>query len=315
MITDIQVRKLLIFLSQGKSLEEAAAGSGMDEKTGRKYRSLKMLPSDIKATRRRSWRTRSDPLGDLWDTAESFLEINDGLEAKSLFTYFQRENPGRIGGGQLRTFQRRVKSWRATVGPGHEIFFPKRHKPGEMSRSSFRNLSALGVRLAGHPFNHLVFHFVLAYSNWETGSVFLAEDFQSLSAGLQKSLWDIGGSPKFHRTDEFETMTDKADNPAEFIDRYQALLKYYRISGLSNRADSLDDKQTVEQRYRHFNKALDRALILRGSRDFNSLPEYENFLRKLFEQLNRKRLLRLQDERAALHRLPKAKWGTEDDAS
>lgn len=311
MITDIQVRKLLKYLSQGKSLEAAAARSGMDEKTGRKYRNLKKLPSDIKAARSRSWRTRSDPLGDLWGTAESFLKINDGLEAKSLFTYFQRENPGRIGGGQLRTFQRRVKSWRATVGAGHEVFFPKRHEPGKMSRCSFRNLSTLEVRLAGHPFDHLVFHFVLTCSNWETGSVFLAEDFPSLRAGLQKSLWEIGGAPKFHRTDGLDAMADKTDNPAEFIRQYQALLNHYRLSELPNRTDPPDEKQTVEQRYRHFEKALDQALILRGSRDFSSLSEYEKFLRKLFEQLNHPRLLRLQDEQAVLHRLPQERWRDE----
>ncbi|HBG20884.1 MAG TPA: hypothetical protein DDY32_16885 [Desulfobulbaceae bacterium] len=308
MITDIQVRKLLKFLSQGKSLETAAARSGMDEKTGRKYRNLNMLPSDIKVARSRSWRTRNDPVGEFWGTAESFLKINDGLEAKLLFTYFQREIPGRIGGGQLRTFQRRVKSWRATEGAGHEVFFPKRHDPGKMSRSSFRNLSELGVSLAGHNFDHLVFHFVLTYSNWETGSVFLAEDFPSLSAGLQKSLWDIGGSPKFHRPDKLDAMADK---PAEF----KALLNHYRISELTNRADSPDDKQTVEQRHRHFEMALNQALILRGSRDFDSLTEYEKFLRRLFEQLNQKRLYRLQDEQAVLHRLPREKWGGEDDAS
>jgi hypothetical protein len=43
------------------------------------------------------------------------LDLDDGLEAKTLFEYLQREDPGRFADGQLRTLQRRVKVWRALV--------------------------------------------------------------------------------------------------------------------------------------------------------------------------------------------------------
>ena len=105
MITDNQVRKLKKFLSQGKTLEVSAARSGRDEKTARKYRGLDQLPSEIRATRQRHWRTRRDPFRDLWDEVKPFLELNEGLEAKTLFQYLQRKYPARFSDGQLRTFQ------------------------------------------------------------------------------------------------------------------------------------------------------------------------------------------------------------------
>jgi hypothetical protein len=52
------------------------------------------------------------------------LEINPGLEAKTLFEDLQRRYPGRFADGQLRTLQRRVKAWRALEGPPKEVFFP-----------------------------------------------------------------------------------------------------------------------------------------------------------------------------------------------
>ena len=63
------------------------------------------------------------------------LEVNPGLEAKTLFEHLQRKYPGRFQDGQLRTLQRRVKTWRALEGPPREVFFPQVHKPGALSQS------------------------------------------------------------------------------------------------------------------------------------------------------------------------------------
>ena len=76
MITDNQVRKMKKLLSQGKTLEVAASRSGMDEKTARKYRDMKQLPSELMAGRVREWRTRKDPFAEIWAQVMPFLELN-----------------------------------------------------------------------------------------------------------------------------------------------------------------------------------------------------------------------------------------------
>ena len=78
MITDNQVRKLEKYLAQGKTVELSVARSGMDEKTARKYRDQKRLPSEIRASWVRKWRTREDPFEETWSIVEPFLELNDG---------------------------------------------------------------------------------------------------------------------------------------------------------------------------------------------------------------------------------------------
>jgi hypothetical protein len=87
----------------------------MDAKTARKYRQLGRLPSELPVAVR--GRTRPDPFVDVWDEVQELFRENSGLEAKTVFEYLQRQNPGRFQDGQLRTLQRRVKGWRATEGP------------------------------------------------------------------------------------------------------------------------------------------------------------------------------------------------------
>ena len=60
----------------------------------------------------------------------------------------------------------------------------------------------------------------------------------------------------------------------------------------------------VEQSHRQFKRALDQALMLRGSRDFVSREAYEAFLRQMFEQCNAGRRARLAEELPLLRALP-----------
>jgi transposase len=48
MVTDKQVRRLFMLIKTEKTLASAASKSGMDEKTARKYLTLKRLPSQQK---------------------------------------------------------------------------------------------------------------------------------------------------------------------------------------------------------------------------------------------------------------------------
>lgn len=302
MVTDQQVRRLHALMQTEKTLAVAAAKAGMDEKTARKYRRLGKLPSEVKNDP--TWRTRKDPFEDVWEEVRVKLEINPGLEAKTLFQDLQRRYPGRFQDGQLRTMQRRVKRWRALEGPPKEVFFPQEHRPGELCESDFTHMSSLGVTIGGERFEHLIYHFVLTYSNWETGMVCFSESFESLSEGLQRALWELGGVPKAHRTDRLSAAVHKDLSPDVFTDRYSALLRHYGLKGQKTQAACPHENGDVEQRHHRFKRALDQSLLLRGSRDFDSREDYETFLRKLFAQLNAGRRDRFEEELAVLRRLP-----------
>lgn len=179
-------------------LWKAASKAGMSEKTARKY-----LRGDLPSQRKgnRAWRTRQDPFDDVWKEVEEFLTGDANFEAKTLFEHLQREYPGRFQDGQLRTLQRRIKIWRALRGPAKEVFFEQDHHPGELSQSDFTHMSGLGIRIDGQAFPHLLFHYVLTYSNWETATICYGESYESLSQGVQNALWELGGVPQAHQTD------------------------------------------------------------------------------------------------------------------
>jgi len=289
-------------LGTGMKLGLAAAKAGMDEKTARKWRSLGKMPEEVKVEH--SWRTREDPFDDVWAGMEEKLRMNPGLEAKTLFEDLQRRYPGRFGDGQLRTLQRRVKIWRALEGPPREVYFPQVHKAGELCQSDFTSMNSLGVTIQRQPLEHLLYHFVLTYSNWEMGTICFSESFESLSEGLQSALWELGGVPERHRTDRLSAAIRKPDHPEEFTQRYRALLDHYGLQGDKTQAESPHENGDVEQRHYRFKKAVEQSLMLRGSCDFASRQDYAVFLGKLFVQLNAGRQERFKEESGVLRRLP-----------
>jgi hypothetical protein len=305
MVTDQQVRRLWKLMASEKTMASAAAKAGMDEKTARKYRDLGKLPSEVRTEH--TWRTREDPFAEVWEGVRAKLEINPGLEAKTLFEDLQRRHPGRFSDGQLRTMQRRVKTWRALEGPPREVFFAQVYRPGELGESDFTEMDGLEITIQGQPFEHLIYHFVLPYSNWETGTICFSESFESLSEGLQNALWELGGVPRQHRTDRLSTAVHKTDHPEEFTRRYAALLRHYGLEGRKIQRAEPHENGDVEQRHHRLKIALDQALMLRGSRDFESREAYAGFLCKLFAQLNAGRRERLAEELQVLRRLPKGR--------
>jgi hypothetical protein len=302
MIKDTQVLRLRQLLGQGYSLYLAALKVGMDAKTARKYRHADQLPSESFTPQ--TWRTREDPFQEVWPAIRDRLELNPGLQAKTLFEDLQRRFPGRFPDGQLRTLQRKIKAWRATEGPPKEVFFDQVHTPGELCASDFTCMNDLHVTLGGEPFDHLVYHFVLTYSNWETGSVCFSESFESLSQGLQNALWDLGGVPQTHRTDRLTAAVNNLGDRDLFQQRYRALLAHYGLRPQAIQPRKANQNGDVEQSHHRFKTAVDQSLLLRGSRDFFDRAAYHQFLGELFAQRNKGRTERFAEERPRLSELP-----------
>lgn len=303
MVTDKQVLLLREALREGCTQQVAAAKAGMDRKTARRYMKAEKLPSEM-APVAHTWRNRVDPFEEFWPGVKVKLELNPGLEAKTLFQDLQRRHPGRFQDGQLRTLQRRVKVWRATEGPPKEIYFEQEHVPGERSQSDFTHMNALGITIEGRPFPHLAYHFVLTRSNWESCTVCFSESFESLSEGLQNAIFELGRVPRFHQTDRLSAAVHQDLNRTVFTDRYQALLRHLQIEPMHTQAQAPHENGDVEQRHHRFKRAVDQQLMLRGSRDFVSRADYEAFLKHLVGQLNAGRKKALDEELAVMRPAP-----------
>jgi hypothetical protein len=302
MVTNKQVRRLRKLSNTEKNQEIAASKAGMDPKTARRYLGLERLPSELK--KERPWRTREDPFGEVWEAVERQIQESPGLEAKTLFEWLQREYPGRFSDGQIRTLQRRVKLWRVTEGPAQEVYFGQKHLPGRLCASDFTHMTELGITIGGQTFEHLVYHFVLTYSNWETGTICYSESLESLCEGWQNAVWELGAVAVQHRTDSLSSAVNNMSNLEEFNRRYEGMMNYYGVKPRHTHPASPHENGDAEQSHHRFKRAVEQALLLRGSRDFGNLAEYAQFLKDLFAQRNAGRRARLAEEMAVMRELP-----------
>lgn len=305
MVTDQQVRRLHMLIHSETTKAAAAAKAGMDPKTALKYRKSGKLPSQMEKPH--VWRTRTDPFAQEWPQIKNLLQESPGLEAKTIFEHLQRTLEGKYQDGQLRTLQRRIKQWRATEGPAKEVFFPQNHYPGVLSASDFTHMDDLGITIRGELLNHLLYHFVLTYSNWEHALICYSESYESLAHGFQSSLWQLGAVPEKHRTDRLTAAVNKDCNPEKFTPRYHGLLRHYGVLPERTNPASGNENGDVEQSHHRFKRCVEQALLLRGNRDFEDLDAYESFLTNLLRQKNLGRKTRLKEELAVMGRLPARK--------
>ncbi|MCD6399145.1 MAG: IS21 family transposase [Candidatus Aenigmarchaeota archaeon] len=299
-------------INKEKNLKKAALKSGMDVKTARKYLKSGLLPGEMKRKHNKhSKPTRKDPFKDVEGEINPYLKINPGLEAKTLFEYLKEKYPDRFQDGQLRTLQRKIKRWRAIEGPPKEVFFPQTHYPGALGASDFTHMNSLGITINHEKFNHMLYHFVLTYSNWETANICFSESLESLSEGLQKALWKLGGVPLKHRTDKLSAAVNKDCSRNELTDNYKALLNHYGIKGVHTNPNSGHENGDAEQSHNRLKKEIAQTLMMRGSKNFKSRNDYEEFLNNLMAKRNTGKQKRFFEETKLLKRLPENKIKTQ----
>lgn len=301
--TDHEVRLMRQERAKGKTQVQAAARAGMSERTARKYEHLGQLPSQMKQPR--SHRTRSNPFAVDWPWVCAQLERDPALQAKTLFDDVCIQYPGRYQPSQLRTLQRHIALWRAQYGAAREVTFAQVHQPGAMAQSDFTTMNDLQITLTGLPFLHLLYHLVLTYSNLEAVQLCFSESFEALAEGLEACLWQIGGVPRHHRTDNLSAAVVKIERgERHYTDRYLALMAHYQLQPSTNQPGEAHENGDVEQAHYRFKTAVDQALRLRGSRDFADRAAYTRWLHELVRQRNATRATPATEERAQLRPLP-----------
>jgi transposase InsO family protein len=301
-ITDLQVTKYKELRGR-HSQEAAAAKTGISVSSARRIESSIVLPSQRPP---RHWRTRTDPLGGVWDAEiVPMLEGAPALMAVTVLEELQRRHPASFGDAVLRTLQRRVRQWRAENGSDREIFFAQEHPPGRLGLSDFTVADELSVSVAGIELQHRLYQFSFAHSGWRHARVVLSgESFQALSSGLQEALWMAGGAPEEHRTDSLSAAFNNLAEHEELTRRYRELCEHYRMRASRNNLGQSHENGSIESRQGSLKRALDQALLLRGTREFAELSAYEEFVAETVHRLNARCARHWEGERACLRPLP-----------
>jgi hypothetical protein len=302
--TDAQVRIIMREREKGRTQEQAAASANLSSrKTVSRYEKLGRQPSELKQPRQ--YRTRRNPFEEDWPTIEQMLADAPGLEAKALFEWLCEEHPSRYQTGQLRTFQRHVSTWRA-LNQERTAILEQVHRPGEVLQTDGTWLTELGVTIQGQPFKHILIHSVLPYSNWEWGRITQSESLAAIQLGLGTAIIKLGHVPKYHKTDNCSAATyspgAKAQEGArrEYTDGYLQLLDHFGLEPKTTNLNSPQENGDVESSNGGIKRAIKQYLLLRGSRDFESIDAYETFLFDVMSRRNRSRQDRLAEELAVM---------------
>ncbi|MGA9523573.1 MAG: IS21 family transposase [Myxococcaceae bacterium] len=297
-------------LTKHGEIGHAALKAGMDRKTARKYASAGKLPSELVTPR--DWRTREDPFADDWAQVVEMLRESPSLEAKTVFEVLCAKAPGRYDSGQLRTLQRRVRDWRATEGPDKEISLAQQHRAGEAAQTDFTSTTELGVTIAGQVFAHLLCVFVLPFSNWLWATVCLSESMAALRKGVQRALFQLGRVPRNHQTDNSTAATHRIpdgkkvlleDGKRPFNDDYLALMRHFGMTPRTTAVGAKEQNGDVESANGALKRRLEQALLLRGSRDFESVDIWQTFVDDVARKANQGRRERVAEELRAMREL------------
>ena len=286
-------------------VSHAALKAGMNRETAARYLQAQAGPQQLKQPH--TWRNCPDPVAALWLKAKPWLETAPELEAKALFEHLLAVEPDLAPARALRTFQRRVRQWRAQHGPPREVHFPQVREPGQMLQLDWTHADELGVTIAGVPFHHWLCHAVLPYSNWEWAIPCHSESLLSLRLGLQAALWALGGVPPQLQTDQSSTATHVLDRVAKqrgFNPGYLALCAHYGLQPIAIHVDSPNEQGDIESVNGHLKRRLKNHLALRGSRDFATETDYAAFVAQVCTAANLPRQAKLAEERPRLRPLP-----------
>ncbi len=292
-------------LRQTHPISVAAAKAGISPASGYRIEDDPRLPSQKKVPR---GRRRPDPLAGIWDTEiVPIMKAAPGIRAIAVLEEIRRRHP-EVGVGVRRTLERRMRTWRALVGPERDVIFRQEHEPGRLGLSDFTDTSALGIMIVGVVLEHRLYHFRLAFSGFEHAHVVLGgESFVALAEGLQNALWALGGVPLEHRSDSLSAAFCNLDRDAreDLTQRYQELMGHYGMTPTRNNRGVAHENGSIESPHGHLKKALEDALLLRGSRDFDDLAAYRRFVDEIVGRRNANNRRRIELERPKLAQLPK----------
>lgn len=311
-MNDKKVLLLMAELSQGTAKGKAALRADLDPRTARKYRRSGKLPSASQPVH--NWRTRPDPFAADWPEVVALLELTPALKPYVLFEHLQAEHPGRHQPGEIRTLERRINIWKAQYGPDLEVFFQQNHRVGEASQTDFTNCDELLVTIGGESLPHLLCHFVLPYSNWQWVTVCKSESLLALRRGMQAALFQLGRVPEWAQTDNSTAAThhlpkgqarpvsdeEVSSQGRDFNQEYEAVVRHLGMRPRTIGVRKSEQNGDVESANGVLKRRLEQHFLLRRSRDFATVLDYEQWAQSVCVMANLSRSKRVAQELAVM---------------
>ena len=118
--------------------------------------------------------------------------------------------------------------------------------------------------------------------------------------------------PDYHQTDNSTAATHRIPedklvlvegNKRPFNEQYLALMRHFRMKPRTTEIGAKEQNGDVEASNGALKRRLGQALLVRGSRDFESVGAWESFLQEVLRKANGMRGRRVEEELAAMRPL------------
>jgi hypothetical protein len=138
----------------------------------------------------------------------------------------------------------------------------------------------------------------------------------ALRRGVQRALFQLGRVPEWHQTDCSTAATHKIpEGQAQYFeggkrpfnDAYLALMRHYKMKPRTTEVGAKEQNGDVEAGHGVLKRRLEQALLVRGSRDFESIEAWQAFLDGVTRKGNAARGKRVAEDIAAMRELDVAK--------
>jgi hypothetical protein len=304
--------------ASGLSQQLAADVVGISVRSAQRIDRGELQPEGQQQRQGRHWRTRVDPLAEVWDSVlVPMLNKAPELEPQTLLLHLEQLFPCQEWFRRRRTLQRRVEQWKALQGPERDVMFLQKHQPGVLGISDFTLLKGMPITIAGAVFEHRLFHFRLPYSGWcHMEVIHGGESFVALAEALQNALALCGGVPAEHRTDSLSACFRNRDGSyaGVYTSRYSELCAHLGVIATRNNRGVAHENGAIEGPHRHWKHRLEQQLLQRGSRDFQTEAEYRQLVARVTASFNSRYEVagRLEIERLHLQPLPVERFADYD---
>ena len=133
---------------------------------------------------------------------------------------------------------------------------------------------------------------------------------------MQRALFELGRVPEFHQTDNSTAATHRIpDGSAECFDdgkrpfnaEYLALMKHLGMKPRTTAVGAKEQNGDVEATNGAFKRRLEQALLLRGSRDFETYDAWQAFIDRASRKANGNRSVRIAEDLVAMRELTVAR--------
>lgn len=299
-ISDHQAR-LYMTHRRTHSQSVAAAKVGISERSGRRIEQGDLRP----AKNQRKYRTRPDPLSNVWDDIVlPLLKSDQSITTVGIFDYLCEDHLDKFKPSARRTLERRILQWRQLHGDAQSVVFVQEHPLGALGICDFTQAD-FPVTIAREPLSHKLFHYRLVSSGWAFAQVtYGGESFAAFSDGLQNAFLASGGVPIEVRTDSFSAAYKNHQEISDFTDRFADLVSNYGFKATRNNRGVAQENGAIESPNRHIKAQLKQALIIRKSHDFKCRDDYEAFVQSVVARRNRRVQDKFLSEQRQLFALP-----------